>query len=259
MLNNMDLQLDIKLASGYKNKSQIARVLTEAWFDDNAYCPACSSNDLERLPDNAKVIDFKCPKCDEQFQLKSKSSKFGNVVSNSGYDVKIKKIKAGLAPNYAFLRYNNKEYEVENLMIIPKHFMTIEAIQKRNPLKPTAERHGWVGSNILLNRFPPDARLHLILDGHEIPKRTVRTSWKRFEFMKEKRYDTKGWLNDVLICVRELDKTQFTLQEMYDFVPKLEQLYPDNKHVPDKIRQQLQILRDNGIIEFKERGVYRIR
>ena len=64
----MDLNLNINLASAYKSKSQIARVLTEAWFDDNMYCPACPSNDLERLPDNMKVIDFLCPKCDEKFQ-----------------------------------------------------------------------------------------------------------------------------------------------------------------------------------------------
>jgi type II restriction enzyme len=58
--------------------------------------------------------------------------------------------------------------------------------------------------------------------------------------------------------VRELDKKEFTLQEMYDFVPRLEGLHPGNKHVPDKIRQQLQVLRDNGILEFGSPGKYRL-
>ena len=254
----LELILNPSLAKNYKSKSQIARVLTEAWFDENMYCPACPSNDLEPLPDNTKVLDFLCPKCGEKFQLKSKSTKFGNVVSNSAYNVKIQKIRAGLAPNYAFLKYDIKDYMVESLMIIPKHFMTTEAIQKRNPLRPTAERHGWVGSNILLKRLPPDARLYLVLDGLEIPKRTVRKNWKQFEFLKNKRLETKGWLNDVLTCVRELDKKEFSLKEMYGFVPKLQELYPDNRHVEDKIRQQLQVLRDNGILEFVSRGEYRV-
>jgi type II restriction enzyme len=33
--------------------------------------------------------------------------------------------------------------------------------------------------------------------------------------------------------------------------------HPDNRNIKDKIRQQLQYLRDLGLIEFKERGVYR--
>ena len=33
--------------------------------------------------------------------------------------------------------------------------------------------------------------------------------------------------------------------------------HPDNHHIKDKIRQQLQMLRDNGIIEFIGRGHYR--
>ena len=52
--------------------------------------------------------------------------------------------------------------------------------------------------------------------------------------------------------------TDIVLKEMYDFVPRLQELYPGNKYVPDKIRQQLQILRDNGILEFVNRGEYRV-
>lgn len=33
--------------------------------------------------------------------------------------------------------------------------------------------------------------------------------------------------------------------------------FKENHHVKDKIRQQLQMLRDNGIIEFTGRGHYR--
>jgi len=33
--------------------------------------------------------------------------------------------------------------------------------------------------------------------------------------------------------------------------------YPNNNHIPDKIRQQLQFLRDKGFIVFKGHGVYK--
>ena len=255
----MNLNLNPDLASGYKSKSQIARVVTEAWFDDYAYCPACKSNELERLPDNMKVIDFLCPKCDEKFQLKSKSKKFGNTISNSEYYTKIEKIKKGQAPNYVFLQYDNKDWLVQNMMIVPKHFMTIESIQARNPLSSTARRAGWVGSNILLNRLPPDARLIIVQDNEEISKNIVRKNWKQFEFLKNQKLENKGWLNDILTCVRELDKKTFTLDEMYSFDSRLQELHPDNKHTKPKIRQQLQVLRDNGVLEFVDRGKYRLR
>ena len=49
----------------------------------------------------------------------------------------------------------------------------------------------------------------------------------------------------------------FTLEQMYKFEQILSIKHPENHHVRDKIRQQLQVLRDNGIIEFVGRGHYR--
>ena len=59
--------------------------------------------------------------------------------------------------------------------------------------------------------------------------------------------------------MRELDKKTFTLDEMYDFDSRLQELHPDNKNIGPKIRQELQVLRDNGVLEFIERGKYRLR
>ena len=61
---------------------------------------------------------------------------------------------------------------------------------------------------------------------------------------------------DTLHLVERLDEI-FTLNQMYAFVEELKQKHPDNKHIQDKIRQQLQFLRDKGIIEFKGRGIYK--
>jgi type II restriction enzyme len=61
----------------------------------------------------------------------------------------------------------------------------------------------------------------------------------------------------VLNVVRALDKKEFVLQDVYAFAAHLQDLHPDNRHVLDKIRQQLQVLRDLGFVEFLGRGRYR--
>jgi type II restriction enzyme len=38
-----------------------------------------------------------------------------------------------------------------------------------------------------------------------------------------------------------------------------EELHPDNRHVKDKIRQQLQVRRDAGLLLHVERGWWRLR
>lgn len=50
----------------------------------------------------------------------------------------------------------------------------------------------------------------------------------------------------------------FTLEDIYQFEPELATLHPDNKHVKDKIRQQLQVLRNKNYLEFVSRGRYRL-
>ena len=50
---------------------------------------------------------------------------------------------------------------------------------------------------------------------------------------------------------------EFTLDQMYEFEKVLANRHPENHHIKDKIRQQLQVLRYKGIVEFKGRGHYR--
>jgi type II restriction enzyme len=84
----------------------------------------------------------------------------------------------------------------------------------------------------------------------------IRECYNIFRFLLEKRYDARGWTADVLKVVRELGKTDFTLDEVYAFDKQLQKLHPENKHIRPKIRQQLQILRDKGILEFRGKGKY---
>jgi len=60
-------------------------------------------------------------------------------------------------------------------------------------------------------------------------------------------------------CIDKLGKKKFTLDEVYAFENKLSLLHPENRHIKDKIRQQLQVLRDKGYLEFTSRGNYRLR
>jgi len=78
------------------------------------------------------------------------------------------------------------------------------------------------------------------------------------EHWEEKDISAKGWLLDVMNCVERLGHKEFSLDEVYAFVGTLSKKHPENKHITDKIRQQLQILRDKGYLEFIGRGKYKL-
>lgn len=57
-------------------------------------------------------------------------------------------------------------------------------------------------------------------------------------------------------CIDRLPE-KFYLNEIYAFEQELSLQFPKNNYIKEKIRQQLQILRDQGVIEFLSRGKYR--
>lgn len=47
----------------------------------------------------------------------------------------------------------------------------------------------------------------------------------------------------------------FTIEDVYEWVAEFERAHPQNRHVPATMRDTLQILRDEGQIEFRgEKG-----
>ena len=67
-----------------------------------------------------------------------------------------------------------------------------------------------------------------------------------------------GWTQAVFAVLNEIEQETFSLQDdVYEFVPQLEELYPGNDNVEAKIRQQLQFLRNLGLVEFLGQGRYR--
>lgn len=257
--DSVKLELRPELAVRYKSLSQRARVLTEAWAEENLYCVNCASDQLEPAPPGEKVVDFTCPECPEEYQLKSKSKPFGYSVSNSAYAPKIERIKKKTNPNYLFLHYDLRRYTVDDLFLVPRYFMSPSLVEERKPLTQNARRKGWVGSNILLGRLPADARISIVENGAVIPRPDVRTAWGQFRFLRDQTILSRGWLTDILSCVRRLDRDTFSLADMYRFEEELARLHPRNRYIRPKIRQQLQVLRDHGVVEFLGRGTYRVR
>jgi type II restriction enzyme len=88
---------------------------------------------------------------------------------------------------------------------------------------------------------------------------TVRAQYARIRPLAKLDAKQRGWTLDVLNVVRSLGKPEFNLSEVYESEEKLAKLHPANRHVRDKIRQQLQVLRDLDILEFLRPGEYRIR
>ena len=58
--------------------------------------------------------------------------------------------------------------------------------------------------------------------------------------------------------IEKINKQSFALDDIYRYEKQLSRLYPENKHIKDKIRQQLQILRDKNYLDFVSRGHYRL-
>ena len=252
----MRLSLDSSLASPYASRSQAVRAITETWVAENLYCPACSSEALEPTKTGTKVVDFRCPDCNEPFQLKSQSHPFRSRVTDSAYEPMIRSIATSTAPSFLFLHYHSPEWMIQDLFFVPRHFLSPSFVEKRAPLRPTARRAGWVGCNILLSALPSDARIDAVRDRIDLPPIEVRETWRAFSFLQERTPESRGWMTDMLGCVREIGKVEFSLDDIYAFERRLAALHKNNRNVRAKIRQQLQVLRDRGVLEFLGRGRY---
>ncbi len=87
----------------------------------------------------------------------------------------------------------------------------------------------------------------------------VRKEYFRLKPIAEVNTKLRGWTLDVLNLVQSLKTKEFHLSDAYAFEGNLARLHPGNRHVRDKIRQQLQLLRDMHLLEFLDRGSYRLR
>ena len=109
-----------------------------------------------------------------------------------------------------------------------------------------------------------------------VPPEQVREQFRRVKPLAGIAVTERGWTLDVLnivaaVCDRRSLPTptpgahrappppkEFTNADIYAHARELEQLHPGNRHVKDKIRQQLQVLRDAGLLIHAGRGAWRL-
>jgi len=254
----MNLQCKVELGLAYKAGTQIARVISEDWCSRELYCAACDSERLSCSRVNTPAVDFVCPRCDQCFQLKSLRTWNQRKIVDAGYDSMVRAIRSDRVPNLLILQYS-AGWHVNNLLLIPSFFFSETAIEKRAPLSLQARRAGWVGCNILLDRIPEDGKIAMVSDGLAVEEEIVREEFSRIRKLAEVPPTLRGWTLDVLSTIRKLGRVQFSLQELYQLEPELQRLHPRNQNVRPKIRQQLQVLRNLGLIEFTSPGNYAVR
>ncbi|HKA78021.1 MAG TPA: DpnI domain-containing protein [Pseudolabrys sp.] len=243
----------------YSSGSQNARAWTERWVKDWIYCPNCGNSQVSQFSANRPVADFICRSCAEEYELKSQKKAFGTKVLDGAFRTMCERLASSNNPNLLLLNYDLAKLSVTNVFIVPKHFFVREIIEKRKPLAETARRAGWTGCNILLNQIPASGKIYFVRDGIEQSKKSVLSQWKRTLFLREEGTEARGWLIEVMKCIEAIGKKEFNLDEVYAFEGQLSQIYPNNRHVKQKIRQQLQFLRDQGYLDFLSRGYYRLR
>jgi type II restriction enzyme len=255
----LNLNFDNKLAGNFTSNSQKTRILTEDWVLRSVFCPNCGEKDIFQYPNNRPVADFFCSCCNEDYELKSKSGKIGKKIVDGAYSTMIERLNSDSNPNFFMLSYDKSSQTVRNFLCVPKHFFIPKLIEMRRPLSTNARRAGWIGCNILLENIPESGKVYFVREGIQLPQSFVLKKWKETLFLRQQhKLSGKGWVIDILLIIEKIGKKQFTLEDIYRYESELAYLHPENNHIKDKIRQQLQVLRDKNYLQFLSRGVYRL-
>ena len=245
----------------FGSASQNARVLTEGWVEHALFCPNCGAQPMARFAANRPVADFLCDTCREEYELKSQKARLGARVVDGAWATMQARLRAENNPNLLVMRYDARRAAVTDLIVVPKQFFTPGVIERRKPLAASARRAGWVGCNILLGEVPEAGKVRLVREGVLTPKAEVLAKFRETLFLRRAGAGARGWLIEVLKCAEAAagaGEGAFTLEAMYGFEGRLAGLYPENSHVRPKIRQQLQVLRDAGLVGFDGGGRYRL-
>jgi len=253
----MQLQMSDVLGSGYKSKAQIARRVTEHWAVTHMYCTACIAPRVVPTPCNTQAVDFFCDSCGAEYQLKSSTRWSDDRITDAGYEAMMPAVRSDSVPNLLILQYT-AAWTVRNLLLVPSFFFSESAVEKRKPLSATARRAGWIGCNILLSAIAPDGKIRLVHEGVVSEPATVREQYALVKPLARLEPEIRGWTLDVLKVLRALGQTTFRLSDVYGSEAELFNRHPNNRHVRPKIRQQLQVLRDLGLLRFTGRGQYEL-
>lgn len=249
---------DVILASAYSSNSQKARVISEAWIQQFGYCLACDSNNLIQTSTNTQARDFVCSMCDHPYELKSSQHEFRNRIVDGAYASMKRRIEDSTVSSFLLLHYT-PAWKIANLSLIHHGLITESVVEQRKPLSPTARRSGWIGCNILLSKIPPEGIIPLIVDGKVMPKHESRARFSVVQNLATRTASSRDWTSTILRILHEKSMERFSTQDAYSMELELQKLFPRNQNVKAKIRQQLQVLRDAGLVIFESRGQYRLK
>lgn len=253
----MELNCDLTAAAGYTSPVQISRVLSERWFLRNGFCLACDSDELRQTAANTKACDFRCCFCDETYELKAFRHKPAKRLVDGAYSALVSRLQSDSVPTLILLERGEK-WDIQALTAIHPLFLTPEVVEERKPLAPTARRAGWIGCNIRLDLMGPDAQVEIVKRGIPSPRSSVRECFRKLNRLRDVPVNSRGWTTLTLSVVRKLARQQFSLTDIYAKENAFAASYPSNYNIRAKIRQQLQVLRDLGYLEFCGGGTYRL-
>jgi type II restriction enzyme len=180
-------------------------------------------------------------------------------VVDGAYETMMDRLGSPRSPSLFLLNYDQARLEVSSFLVVPSHFFVPSTIERRKPLSASARRAGWIGCNIVLHQVPEAGRIFLVMERTIEPRSAVLAKWQRMLFLRDQTdVAEKGWLLNVMKCIEAMRQPTFSLGQLYAFEAELSRIYPGNRHIRPKIRQQLQVLRDKGYLDFLGNGWYKM-
>ena len=248
---------NVSLGAGYLSRTQQARRISEDWITRFGYCLKCDSDHLTPTSPNTKTRDFICPKCEHAYELKSKCGAFTTRIVDGSYVAMLDTIRSNRTPTFLLLQYTSS-WSIFRLTAIHHSLISEEAILPRRPLAKTARRAGWIGCSIALPAIALVGKIDIVVESLFQPPARTRAAFACLEGLSQLPHTRRSWAAAVLNIIYRLSKSSFSLADVYAFELELQAMYPENKNIRPKIRQQLQVLRDNRLIRFIGKGQYQI-
>jgi type II restriction enzyme len=238
-----------------------ARGVVETWGEHNLYCPNCASPKLAQPASDTSDDDLACPDCRLAFQLKGQKTRLGATIADGSYETMLHTVSSDNVPGYYFMHYDVATWTVRDVLLVPGFAIPPSAVEKKKGSK---------SCSLVLNRIPLDARIPIVttIKASRVGDtecimisrmEEVRAKFRRVKPLADIPAKQRALALDILSVIRRLKKTDFTSADLQPFERELKKLHPGNRQMRDKIRQQLQVLRDMGFLAQPERGVWHLK
>ncbi len=153
----------------------------------------------------------------------------------------------GLIKNYEYGIYTDNNFVVSQVVA---DFRLIS----NNEITGLVKKSDIDKVKIILSKIPKSESIKL-------PKFELETPEEKYDIIalpeKSITSSLSGWKLEVFNCLLKIPNSDFELTDLDKFIPMLKQRYPENNNIKAKIRQQLQYLRDIGLVEFNGNATYR--